>query len=225
MVKFKELKECFTYMKKLITSKLSSHIELLNRVGMTKDSELDSRADLVRFFGISLENACIMLEHEVYSIIDLHKAEEDGEYYDDGLLPIHIRDNKCCGTNYRVNLVDCETRGDCEIYLCECPVCGKKMSFNYCAEWYMEPSQEDKIQDELMKINNRFYESLNDTKSMWYRNLSAEVIKEIRENAIDLSYKLISLVKQITDKSLVQYVKGEFESINKKYNAGILINF
>lgn len=82
-----------------------------------------------------------MSDDEVCSLMDRYEAMEKGydDEFDEGKLPHHIAHVKCeCSAELVVVHVDCETRGDCEIYVCECknPACDKETSMCYAEEWY-----------------------------------------------------------------------------------------
>jgi hypothetical protein len=108
-------------MSQITVAQLSSHIELLNHVGITFNPELDSRADLVRFFNISIEKACSMSEDQVYEIIDHQRDIEKGYINPEANTKKHVVCNTC-GKDITKNVDSCGCEDGISYtdYFCEC---------------------------------------------------------------------------------------------------------
>jgi hypothetical protein len=113
--------------------------ELSSRLSLGIDGAL--RMDLINCYGHNVEEVNKMTEDDVYALMDKYEAKEKGYDYDEDedQLPHHISDTTCkCKGKLKVLFVDCETRGDCEIYVCECTSCNNTISINYAEEWFEE---------------------------------------------------------------------------------------
>lgn len=113
---------------------------LMNQIsasGMTFDPAIDCRKDLVNFYGYTLEQVVKMSDDEVFSIMDRIEYQEKGYTEETEYIPAELQNKTCkCGGKLKYLYVDCETRGDCEIYVFECKSCNNYTSLNYAAEWY-----------------------------------------------------------------------------------------
>lgn len=122
--------------------------------GMTFDPAIDCRNDLVNFYGYTRQQVNKMSDDEIFSIMDTIENAEKGYVENELTLPTEIKDSKCdCSGSLKVKFIDCETRGDCEIYVCECTKCNKTVSINYAEEWYVYDLS-DEIFDRIIDIDN-----------------------------------------------------------------------
>lgn len=115
---------------------------LMNQIsasGMTFDPAIDCRKDLINHYGYTLQQVSNMSDDEVFSIMDRMEDQEKGYTQETEYIPAELLGKKCkCGGKLNLAFVDCETRGDCEIYVFECSSCNDYTKLNYAAEWYDE---------------------------------------------------------------------------------------
>jgi hypothetical protein len=141
--------------------------------GMTFNPSIDCRNDLVNFYGYTRKEVNAMSDGEVFSIMDKKEDEDKGYFEHENVLPEPIQDTKCaCGGYLKVVYIDCETRGDCEIYNCECVTCENPVNINYAQEWFVY-SPEDQIGDLINDIDNACYNR--------HFNKAIEIVKTTKE--------------------------------------------
>lgn len=71
------------------------------------------------------------------NVVVSHNENIKGYTEETEYIPKELQGKTCkCGGKLKYLYVDCETRGDCEIYLFECKSCKDYTSLNYAAEWY-----------------------------------------------------------------------------------------
>lgn len=122
--------------------------------GMTFNPSIDCRNDLVNFYGYTRQQVSAMSDDELFSIMDRIEDQEKGYVEEEDTLPEVYKDKKCsCGGSLKVLYVDCETRGDCEIYVCECVKCSKTTNLNYAQEWF-EYDEGEEVGDMIRDIDN-----------------------------------------------------------------------
>jgi polyhydroxyalkanoate synthesis regulator phasin len=112
---------------------------MIKQSKMTFDPSMDCRNDLVNFYGYTRDQVNNMSDDELFSIMDRIEAQEkdyDCDEYEESLPEVYKNEKCSCGGSLKVLFVDCETRGDCEIYVCECEKCKKQTYLNYAEEWY-----------------------------------------------------------------------------------------
>lgn len=208
---------------KSFNDKLNKQIEMS---GMTFDPSVDCRNDLVNFYGYTREQVNSMSDDELFSIMDEVEANEKGYSLEEEeeQLPAEIAHNKCsCGGNLKVLFVDCETRGDCEIYVCECVSCGKDNNLNYAAEWFdgWEPEEEEEVhsievfQEEPVKvieIDTRSIDDL-DLSVRTYNCLTRSGHKSVQEIK-EMSLNDVCRIRNFGRRSMIELE----EVLNIKFN-------
>ena len=171
--------------------------------GMTFDPSIDCRNDLVNFYGYTREQVTAMSDDKVFSIMD--QLDGGCESFDIE-LPVHVQDKKCsCGGKLTVTYVDCETRGDCEIYYCECTSCKSETSFNYASEWYVH-DETDCLGDMMNSLDNTGLSEI-EVKPADNRSLD-----DIKEELSVRSYNCLKragyeTVQEVKDSSLLDMQK------------------
>jgi polyhydroxyalkanoate synthesis regulator phasin len=110
---------------------------MIKQSKMTFDPSIDCRNDLINHYGYTRQQVSNMSDDELFSIMDRIESQEKGYGYDEyeEHLPEVYKNEKCkCGGTLKVLYVDCETRGDCEIYVCE--KCKKETYLHHAEEWF-----------------------------------------------------------------------------------------
>lgn len=192
--------------------------ELNNHIlstGMTFNPSIDCRNDLVNFYGYTREQVNTMSDNQVFSIMDQIEDAEKGYSPESELtLPIHVQDKKCsCGGELKVLLVDCETRGDCEIYHCECLTCGSEVSFNYAEEWFTYDIEEA-IHDRIMDIDNACFNG-------WFEKAKSiiievtEMIQNYEGDKNHLNESLDNKLNYLTKRYNISFEENQNETIEQ----------
>jgi hypothetical protein len=102
---------------------------------MTFDPSIDCRNDLINHYGYTRQQVSTMPDNELFAIMDDIEDAEKG--FNSDYIPEPLQNKSCkCGGKLKLIHVDCETRGDCEIYKFECVSCHKPTNINYAEEWY-----------------------------------------------------------------------------------------
>ncbi|MCA1025705.1 hypothetical protein LCM23_06345 [Cytobacillus kochii] len=169
--------------------------------GMTFNPSVDCRNDLINHYGYSRLAVSNMSDGEVFQLMDEIEAAEKGIPNDETSLPIHLESERCdCGGKLKVSFVDCETRGDCEIYHCKCKVCNKEISFNYAEEWY-EYDEQDAFGDLLNDLDNACFRGHFDRAKEVYQDANTFIKKGNNKSNLKemLSKKLNYLSKYNID--------------------------
>jgi hypothetical protein len=174
--------------------------------GMTFNPSIDCRKDLVNFYGYTLDQVVNMSDDEVFFIMDRMEAEDKGYSMDDEeeTLPEVYKDKKCnCGGDLAVIYVDVETRGDCEIYVCECLKCEQTTSLNYAEEWFEDYEEEISPVTEVETVEPMELEI--DTRSLC---------------ELDFSVRTYNCLKRAGYETAQQLKDAPFEDILKVRNLG-----
>ncbi|RYI30574.1 hypothetical protein EVU96_09165 [Bacillus infantis] len=175
--------------------------------GMTFNPSIDCRNDLVNFYGYTRQQVNAMSDGEVFSILDKIEDMEKGYTEHESSLPVHIADKKCsCGGSLDVQFVDCETRGDCEIYVCECKACNKTVSINYAAEWFeydCYEEAEEMHQQEITVVETPDTRSIDelDLSVRTYHCLLKAGYKTVQQ-VKDASYVELSKIRNMGSRSI-----------------------
>ncbi|AWD92963.1 DNA-directed RNA polymerase subunit alpha [Bacillus phage vB_BceM-HSE3] len=141
-----------------INSLVSNIQNQMVQQGMTFNPNIDLRNDLINHYGWDPAKVASLSESELYSIMDRYESGNEDEFE---RIPPQAQlstCNHCKSPNIQLVHVDCETRGDCEIYIYECEDCPKESSVAYAEEWYedFEEVMQEEVQVESTPITPKY---------------------------------------------------------------------
>jgi hypothetical protein len=159
---------------------LKSHIDRMNN-GFSL-CELNTRADLVRFEGFTLEKACSISEDDAYNVFDRDDSCD---------MPLRLVPIPCSCGHHEVYEKDYSDYNDC--YTLECPKCKKETSIHYTGY--------DSILEGIEFVNSMNSEMKEITNSSKCHYMTREVTPEqLKQNG-----RVIQDFSSINDQVYYQY--------------------